>query len=125
VAWRHRYESIGTVARLGAERGNPGIRHEVLDGKDEGNEVIYEEKGVVVRSIPAVHGLDGAVSFILEWNGLTFVYGSDTIPNKWYVEHSKGADIAIHECFLPPALQRPPNRKVASRDCHLYDGIAP
>jgi ribonuclease Z len=59
---------------------------------------------VVVRSIPAVHGLDGAVSFILEWNGLKFVYGSDTIPNKWYVEHAKGADIAIHESFLPATL---------------------
>jgi len=68
------------------------------------NEAIYNENGVVIRSIPAVHGLDGAVSFILEWNGLKFVYGSDTIPNKWYMEHAKGADFAIHECFLPPTL---------------------
>ena len=68
------------------------------------NAVIYNENGVVVRSIPAVHGLDGAVSFVLEWNGLKFVYGSDTVPNKWYVEHAAGADIAIHECFLPPTL---------------------
>ena len=68
------------------------------------NEIIYQENGVTIRSIPAVHGLDGAVSFILEWNGLTFVYGSDTIPNKWYVEHAAGADVAVHECFLPPTL---------------------
>ncbi len=68
------------------------------------NAVIYEENGVVVRSIPAVHGLDGAVGFILEWNGLKFTYGSDTIPNKWFVEHAKGSDVAIHECFLPPTL---------------------
>lgn len=68
------------------------------------NAVIYNENGVVVRSIPAVHGLDGAVSFVLEWNGLKFVYGSDTVPNKWYAEHAAGADIAIHECFLPPTL---------------------
>jgi ribonuclease Z len=68
------------------------------------NGVIYNENGVVIRSIPAVHGLDGAVSFILEWNGLKFVYGSDTAPNKWYVEHAKNADVAIHECFLPATL---------------------
>ena len=68
------------------------------------NEVIYEENGVVIRSIPAVHGLDGAVSFVLEWNGLKFVYGSDTVPNKWYAEFAAGADVAIHECFLPPTL---------------------
>jgi ribonuclease Z len=68
------------------------------------NEIIYNENDVVIRSMPAIHGLDGAVSFILEWNGLKFIYGSDTYRNKWYIEHSKGADIAIHECFLPPTL---------------------
>jgi len=68
------------------------------------NEIIYNENDVIIRSMPAIHGLDGAVSFILEWNGLKFIYGSDTYPNKWYIEHSKGADVAIHECFLPPTL---------------------
>ncbi len=68
------------------------------------NNVIFDENGVVIRSIPAIHAIDGAVSFILEWNGLKFVYGGDTFPNKWYVEHAKGADLAIHECFLPPTL---------------------
>ena len=71
---------------------------------DAVNAVIYNENGVVIRSIPAVHGLDGAVSFILEWNGMKFVYGSDTYPNKWFIEHAKDADVAIHECFLPPTL---------------------
>ena len=68
------------------------------------NEVIFNENGVVIRSFPAIHALDGSVSFILEWNGLTLVYGGDTAPNKWYVEYSKGADVAIHECFLAPSL---------------------
>jgi ribonuclease Z len=68
------------------------------------NQVIYDENGVTIRSIPAIHALDGPVSFILEWNGLTFAYSSDTYPNKWWIEHTKGADISIHECFLPPEL---------------------
>ena len=68
------------------------------------NAVIFQENGVTIRSIPAVHGLDGAVSFTLEWNGLTFAYSSDTVPNKWWIEHTKGFDISIHECFLPPPL---------------------
>ncbi len=71
---------------------------------DAVNNVIFDENGVVIRSIPAIHAIDGAVSFILEWNGLKFVYGGDTFPNKWYVEYAKGADLAIHECFLPPTL---------------------
>ncbi len=93
---------IGTRSGVIDFRGGALEVHEFpFDGI---NEVIYEENGVVIRSIPAVHGLDGAVSFILEWNGLSFVYGSDTFPNKWYIEHAKGADVAIHECFLPATL---------------------
>jgi ribonuclease Z len=70
------------------------------------NKVIYQENGVTIRSIPAIHGVDGAVSFILEWNGLKFSYSSDTAPNRWWIEHTKGSDISIHESFLPPQLMR-------------------
>lgn len=61
--------------------------------------VIYAENGVKITSFPAIHGLDGPVSFSLEWNGLKFVYSSDTFPNKWFMENSKNADILIHESF--------------------------
>ena len=44
----------------------------------------------------------GPVSFILEWNRLKFAFSSDTYPNKWWIEHTKNADIAIHECFIAP-----------------------
>jgi ribonuclease Z len=67
------------------------------------NNVIYDENGVQVRTIPAIHA-DQAVSFILEWNGLTFAYSSDTVPNIWWAEHTKGVDLSVHECFPPPAL---------------------
>ena len=66
------------------------------------NEVIYQENGVTIRTIPAIHIFDGPVSFILEWNGLKFAYSSDTFPNKWWMEYTKGVDIAIHECFVSP-----------------------
>jgi ribonuclease Z len=64
------------------------------------NEVIYQENGVTIRSIPAIHSLDGPVSFIVEWNGFKFVFGGDTYPNKWYAKYATGADLAIHECFI-------------------------
>jgi ribonuclease Z len=66
------------------------------------NKVIYDENGVTIRTIPAVHIFDGPVSFILEWNGLKVAYSSDTYPNKWWMEHAKGVDLAIHECFVSP-----------------------
>jgi ribonuclease Z len=69
--------------------------------------VIYEDNGVTVRSFPAIHSLDGPVSFSLEWKGLKFVFGSDTYPNKWFIEYAKDADLVVHECFVPaPDLVR-------------------
>ncbi|QDG77610.1 guanitoxin biosynthesis MBL fold metallo-hydrolase GntH [Labrenzia sp. PHM005] len=64
------------------------------------NEIVYDDNGVVIRSWPAIHAIDGPVSFSLEWNGLKFVYGGDTYPNKWFNEYAKDADLAIHECFV-------------------------
>jgi len=66
------------------------------------NEVVYQKNGVTVRSWPAIHSLDGSVSYSLEWNGFKYVFGGDTYPNKWYMQFAKGADVASHECFLPP-----------------------
>jgi ribonuclease Z len=67
------------------------------------NEVIYDHNGVQIRTIPAIH-LDQSASFILTWNGLSFAYSSDTLPNIWWAEHTNGMDISIHECFPPPRL---------------------
>ncbi len=71
---------------------------------DQVNEIVYNENDVIIRSIPAIHAIDGSVSFILEWNGMKVVYGGDTFPNKWYLKYVAGADFAIHECFLPANL---------------------
>jgi ribonuclease Z len=64
------------------------------------NQVVYEVNGVTIRSWPAIHALNGSVSYSLEWNGLKFVFGGDTYPNKWYDEFARNADLAIHECFV-------------------------
>jgi ribonuclease Z len=65
--------------------------------------VIYEDNGVVIRSIPAIH-FEGTASFILEWNGLRLAYSGDTLPNKWWIEHTQGVDLSIHECFFTPEM---------------------
>jgi len=67
------------------------------------NGVIYDHNGVVIRSLPAIH-FEQAASFILEWNGLKLAYMGDSLPNKWWIKHANGADLAIGECFLPPDL---------------------
>ncbi len=44
--------------------------------------------------------MDGAVSYSLEWEGLKFVYSGDTVPNQWFLEEGKNADLLIHECYF-------------------------
>jgi len=63
-------------------------------------QVVYEENGVKITSFPAIHAVDGSVSYRLDWNGLSFVYSSDTYPNKWFAELAKDADLVVHECFI-------------------------
>ena len=66
------------------------------------NKVVYEENGVIIRSIPAIHSGDGSVSYILEWKDYKLVFGGDTYPNKWFIEHAKDADFVVHECMHLP-----------------------
>ncbi len=82
------------------DAGGQLIAHE-FDYKQVGG-VVYEENGVTITSFPAIHSIDGSVSYRLDWNDLSFVFGGDSYPNKWFIEHSKGADFVIHECFYTP-----------------------
>ena len=36
------------------------------------------------------------------WRGELVAFSGDTVPNRWWVEHTQGVDFAIHECFLTP-----------------------
>ena len=64
------------------------------------NNVIYDENDVVITSIPAIH-LEGSVSLILEYAGKKVAFSGDTLANRWWTEAARGADLAIHEAFLP------------------------
>lgn len=64
-------------------------------------QVVYEENGVKITSWPAVHVMDGPVSYALEWNGLKFVFSGDTVPNKWFLENAHDADLLLHEVYIP------------------------
>ncbi len=64
--------------------------------------VVYNENGVKIMSFPAIHIRDGSVSYRLDWNGLSFVFGGDSFPNRWFVKEAKGADLVVHECFFTP-----------------------
>ncbi len=90
------------TGRAGAwpDAGGQLIAHE-FDYKKPG-QVVYEKNGVRIISFPAIHKLDGSVSYRLDWNGLSFVFGGDSVPNRWYIEYAKGADLAVHESIYTP-----------------------
>lgn len=77
-----------------------GFTTEVHEFDYRKEQIVYNENGVVIRAFPAIHAIDGSVSYSLEWNGLKIVYSSDTFPNKWFVKNAKNADLVIHECFI-------------------------
>ena len=64
-------------------------------------QIVYKENDVTITSFPAIHILDGAVSYRLDWNDLSMVFSSDTEPNKFLVENSQNVDVLIHEGFIP------------------------
>ncbi|MGI9357645.1 MAG: guanitoxin biosynthesis MBL fold metallo-hydrolase GntH [Rhizobiaceae bacterium] len=77
-----------------------GFATEVTEFDYREVQVVYEENGVKITAFPAIHAIDGSVSYRLDWNDLSFVFSSDTYPNKWFVELAKDADLVIHECFI-------------------------
>ncbi len=97
----YNWDYTGRLGVIPTRGGNLEVYE--FDYRDE-NGVIYDENEVTIRAWPAIHCLDGSVSYGLEWNGLKFVFGGDTEPNKWWVKYAKDADVAIHECFMTPPL---------------------
>jgi ribonuclease Z len=92
------------------------------------NQIVYQENGVTIRSIPAIHAGDGPVSYILEYKGMKVAIGGDTFPNKWFIQYTKGADLAIHECFMGPEqfvkfYNQPP--QLAWRACCAFHTSGP
>jgi ribonuclease Z len=77
-----------------------GVHVETTEFDYSKSHIVYEQNGVKIRAWPAVHGIDGAVSYSLEWSGRKFVYSGDTVPNKWFLAEAENADILIHECYL-------------------------
>ncbi|WP_155981072.1 guanitoxin biosynthesis MBL fold metallo-hydrolase GntH [Nocardia sp. CNY236] len=80
-------------------RGFEVVAHEFAFQRSQ---VVYDEQGARVTSFPVPHGIDGAVGYRLDWNGLSMVFAGDCEPSTLTVEHSQGVDVLIHEIFNAP-----------------------
>jgi ribonuclease Z len=90
-----------SVAGVRPTTGFTMVGHEIPYDRPE---TIYERNGVTVSSFPAIHGLNGAVGYAVEYAGLKVVFSGDTRPCKYVVDAATGADLLIHECFQSPAV---------------------
>ncbi len=88
------------AGRLGTfpDQGGEAIAHESDYRKTQ---VVYNQNGVKITQFPAIHALDGSVSYRLDWGKRSFVFGGDSAPNNWFIKEAKGAEVVVHECFFP------------------------
>ena len=96
MAW-----DIASVRGVRPSTGWDMIAHEIHYDRPD---TIYERNGVTITSIPAIHGLSGAVGYTIAYAGRKVVFSGDTRPCRHVVEAAQGADLLIHECFQSPAV---------------------
>jgi len=51
----------------------------------------YENDGVKITHFPAVHARNGAISYRLDWNGLSMIFSGDTKPNDFMISQAEYA----------------------------------
>lgn len=61
-------------------------------------------KKVKISFFPAVHDRNGSISYKLEWNGLSMIYGGDTKPSRFMIDNASGVDVLIHEMVVAPEV---------------------
>jgi ribonuclease Z len=64
-------------------------------------QVVYDQDNFQVTAFPAVHGIDGAVSYRIDWKDLSVVFSGDTDVNQFLLENSQNTDVIILETFPP------------------------
>lgn len=72
-----------------------------LDWTQPGIAYQNADTGVTIRHFPAIHTRRGAISYKLEWNGLSMIFSGDTKPNHYMLNHAHGVDLLIHEMVMP------------------------
>jgi ribonuclease Z len=81
--------SRASIVGVRPTTGCEAIGHEIPYDRPA---AIYEGNGVRISSFPAIHGLNGAVGYKLEYAGLTVVFSGDTRPCRFVADAAAGAD---------------------------------
>ena len=75
--------------------------------KNSNAETVFERNGVVVKAFLVEHQpAEPAFGFRIEYKGRSVVISGDTRKSDYVVQHSKGADILIHEAMNKDMVKR-------------------
>jgi ribonuclease Z len=89
--------------------------HEVQEG------VVYEDGEVRVTAFAVDHlPVEPAFGYRFDARGKSIVISGDTRPSKNLIRHAKGADILVHEAYLPEHFDRADTPEVAARLKHYH-----
>lgn len=78
--------------------------------------VVYEDSDVRITAFLVDHRpVEPAFGFRFDSKGKSVVISGDTRPSENLIHHAKGADILIHEAYLPEHFDRVDKPEVAAR----------
>ncbi|KIL40420.1 ribonuclease Z [Gordoniibacillus kamchatkensis] len=70
----------------------------VYTERNEG--IVYDKEGIRITAFEVDHRpVYPAIAYKFEYNGKTVVISGDTVPVPNMVEHSRGADLLVHEAY--------------------------
>jgi len=94
-----------------------------LHARDVTEGPVYESGGVKISAFEVDHALvKPALGYRIDYAGRSVVLSGDTRVSDNLVRHAQGADLLVHEVFVPETLQRagvPPERAKNIIDYHV------
>jgi len=107
--------------RVANDRASPdGV---MIRPRDIGEGVVYEQDGVKISAFEVDHApVKPALGYRVDYQGHSIVLSGDTRRSENLIRHAQGADVLVHEVFVPETLSRagvPPERAKSIIDYHL------
>jgi len=86
--------------------------------------MVYEDSDVRITAFLVDHRpVEPAFGFRFDSKGKSVVISGDTRPSENLIRYAKGADILIHEAYLPEHFDRVDTPEVAARLKHYHTSV--
>ncbi len=98
------------LTELHAAKGATINAHEIRE-----DQVIYEDVDVRITAFRVNHEpVEHALGYKFETDHRTIVISGDTRPSENLIAHARGADVLVHEAYLPEHFDRVDSEEVAA-----------